>query len=182
MLAEPNWDHIAQQTEGYSGSDLSTLVNDGLMRPIKEIQKATHFKKVCKVDLLEKGLITEEELKENWGSDEEGAKDHEGEANDYVWQPVCSDPKSEEYDANALQEEGVKEMELPEISDKRIFVRKASFHDFKRSIKNCKPTVNSNSLELYAWFLQKYGHEDQKDNAEQMVRCNHNNTYKNMYA
>ena len=51
---------LAKETEGYSGSDLSTLVNDGLMRPIKEIQNATHFIKVKKQDLINKGLMNKE--------------------------------------------------------------------------------------------------------------------------
>ena len=37
FLTEAEFDFLAKSTEGYSGSDLSTLVNDGLMRPIKEI-------------------------------------------------------------------------------------------------------------------------------------------------
>ena len=34
-LTEKDYDFLSEQTEGYSGSDLSTLVNDALMRPIK---------------------------------------------------------------------------------------------------------------------------------------------------
>lgn len=34
-LTEDEFNFLAEQTEGYSGSDLSTLVNDALMRPIK---------------------------------------------------------------------------------------------------------------------------------------------------
>lgn len=34
-LTEDDIDYLADHTEGYSGSDLSTLVNDALMRPIK---------------------------------------------------------------------------------------------------------------------------------------------------
>jgi vacuolar protein-sorting-associated protein 4 len=34
-LSEDDFNYIASLTEGYSGSDLSTLVNDALMRPIK---------------------------------------------------------------------------------------------------------------------------------------------------
>lgn len=34
-LTEADFEYIASNTEGYSGSDLSTLVNDALMRPIK---------------------------------------------------------------------------------------------------------------------------------------------------
>ncbi len=34
-LSDEDIDFLATHTDGYSGSDLSTLVNDGLMRPIK---------------------------------------------------------------------------------------------------------------------------------------------------
>ncbi len=34
-LTEDEFSYLAEQTEGHSGSDLSTLVNDALMRPIK---------------------------------------------------------------------------------------------------------------------------------------------------
>ena len=34
-LKEQDFDYLAEHTEGYSGSDLSVLVNDALMRPIK---------------------------------------------------------------------------------------------------------------------------------------------------
>lgn len=34
-LTEADFEYLADQTEGYSGSDLSTLINDALMRPIK---------------------------------------------------------------------------------------------------------------------------------------------------
>lgn len=36
-LSDADIDFLAEHTEGYSGSDLSTLVNDALMRPIKQI-------------------------------------------------------------------------------------------------------------------------------------------------
>ena len=35
MLEEEDFNWLAAKSEGYSGSDLSTLVNDALMRPIK---------------------------------------------------------------------------------------------------------------------------------------------------
>ena len=63
----------------------------------------------------------------------------------------------------------MKEIDLVSIPEKNIFVRKANLSDFKKSILNCKPTVNPCFLELYAKFLQKYGHEDQKEFAEQIL-------------
>jgi len=47
-LTDPDFAYLAQKTDGYSGSDLSTLVNDALMRPIKQLQSATYFKRVEK--------------------------------------------------------------------------------------------------------------------------------------
>ena len=45
-LTEDEFLTLGQLTEGYSGSDISTLVNEALTRPIKELQSSTHFKKV----------------------------------------------------------------------------------------------------------------------------------------
>ena len=45
-MSEDDFDLIAVKTEGYSGSDLSTLVNDALMRPIKQLQQASYFRRV----------------------------------------------------------------------------------------------------------------------------------------
>jgi vacuolar protein-sorting-associated protein 4 len=38
---------LARRTEGFSGSDISILVQDALMVPVKKVHTATHFKKVC---------------------------------------------------------------------------------------------------------------------------------------
>lgn len=125
------------------------------MRPIKEIQQATHFKRLDKHDLLKKGLITKDEI--------------QGDLSDFAWKPVCTDSRSEDFDSSILQDSNVQEIDLVEISENNIYVRKANIKDFKKSILNCKPTVNQCFLELYAKFLQKYGHEDQKEFSEPMV-------------
>ena len=52
-LTDKDFEYLAEHTEGYSGSDLSTLVNDALMRPIKQLQQATYFKRVNKKELME---------------------------------------------------------------------------------------------------------------------------------
>jgi len=41
-----DWKELAKQTDGYSGSDISILVRNALMEPIRTCQTATHFKKV----------------------------------------------------------------------------------------------------------------------------------------
>lgn len=37
---------LAQKTEGFSGADISVLIQDSFMQPIRKVQTATHFKKV----------------------------------------------------------------------------------------------------------------------------------------
>ncbi|XP_013794410.1 vacuolar protein sorting-associated protein 4B-like [Limulus polyphemus] len=37
---------LAKKTEGYSGADISVLVRDALMQPVRKVQTATHFRKV----------------------------------------------------------------------------------------------------------------------------------------
>ena len=53
LLSEEELVNLSELTEGYSGSDLSRVVNDALMRPVKELQKATHFKYVAKSEMME---------------------------------------------------------------------------------------------------------------------------------
>ncbi|GFE55566.1 vacuolar sorting-associated protein [Babesia ovis] len=47
-LLDADLDYIAQQTEGYSGSDLNVVVRDARMQPLRKCKDATHFKKITK--------------------------------------------------------------------------------------------------------------------------------------
>ncbi|KAJ4287111.1 Vacuolar protein sorting-associated protein 4 [Collariella sp. IMI 366227] len=52
-LKSEDFRELAKASEGYSGSDVSIVVQDALMQPVRKIQQATHFKKVT-VDGQEK--------------------------------------------------------------------------------------------------------------------------------
>jgi vacuolar protein-sorting-associated protein 4 len=52
-LTQTDYRHLAEMTEGYSGSDISIAVQDALMQPIRKIQTATHYVQVL-VDGVEK--------------------------------------------------------------------------------------------------------------------------------
>ncbi|KAH8828655.1 P-loop containing nucleoside triphosphate hydrolase protein [Flagelloscypha sp. PMI_526] len=41
-----NWRKLADMTDGYSGSDIFTLVRDAIMQPIRKVMSATHFKRI----------------------------------------------------------------------------------------------------------------------------------------
>lgn len=45
-LSDADLRQLAKKTEGYSGADISVIVRDALMQPVRKVQSATHFKKV----------------------------------------------------------------------------------------------------------------------------------------
>ncbi|KAF7989948.1 hypothetical protein HCN44_008622 [Aphidius gifuensis] len=45
-LNEDDFKKLAASTEGYSGADISIIVRDALMQPVRLVQTATHFKRV----------------------------------------------------------------------------------------------------------------------------------------
>ncbi|XP_072516126.1 vacuolar protein sorting-associated protein 4B-like [Salminus brasiliensis] len=45
-LTDEDFITLGRKTEGYSGADISIIVRDALMQPIRKVQCATHFKKV----------------------------------------------------------------------------------------------------------------------------------------
>uniref|UniRef100_A0A4W4GJ68 vesicle-fusing ATPase n=1 Tax=Electrophorus electricus TaxID=8005 RepID=A0A4W4GJ68_ELEEL len=45
-LTDSDFSTLGQKSEGYSGADISVIVRDALMQPIRKVQSATHFKKV----------------------------------------------------------------------------------------------------------------------------------------
>ncbi|XP_049444568.1 vacuolar protein sorting-associated protein 4B-like [Epinephelus fuscoguttatus] len=45
-LTEADFITLGKKTEGYSGADISIIVRDALMQPVRKVQSATHFKKV----------------------------------------------------------------------------------------------------------------------------------------
>ncbi len=48
-LGEPHaaYKRMAEKTEGFSGADISVIVRDALMQPIRKVQTSTHFKCVA---------------------------------------------------------------------------------------------------------------------------------------
>ncbi|XP_019345879.2 vacuolar protein sorting-associated protein 4B [Alligator mississippiensis] len=45
-LTESDYRELGKRTDGYSGADISIIVRDALMQPVRKVQSATHFKKV----------------------------------------------------------------------------------------------------------------------------------------
>eukprot|EP00357_Protocruzia_adherens_P011783 CAMPEP_0115001110 /NCGR_PEP_ID=MMETSP0216-20121206/17168_1 /TAXON_ID=223996 /ORGANISM="Protocruzia adherens, Strain Boccale" /LENGTH=470 /DNA_ID=CAMNT_0002366357 /DNA_START=12 /DNA_END=1424 /DNA_ORIENTATION=+ len=122
-LTPRDLERLAKLTEGYSGSDICTAINEALMKPIKKLTNATFFKRI---------LVKEEDER-------------------YVW--ICSTEKDPAAEAKKLDQIPKESLQIP----------KATFEDFKAAIQNCRPTVHPSFIELYRKFMEKYGHEDQKE-------------------
>lgn len=45
-LSEGDFVTLGKKTDGYSGADISIIVRDALMQPVRKVQSATHFKRV----------------------------------------------------------------------------------------------------------------------------------------
>lgn len=61
-LQEPDYQTLGQLTEGYSGADISIIVRDALMQPVRKVQSATHFKKVRGPSPIDCNIIIEDLL------------------------------------------------------------------------------------------------------------------------
>ncbi|CAG9803430.1 unnamed protein product [Chironomus riparius] len=62
ILTEENLKQLAKQTEGYSGADISIIVRDALMQPVRKVQTATHFKHIRGPSPLDKNQIVDDLL------------------------------------------------------------------------------------------------------------------------
>lgn len=45
-LNDADLTELAKKTDGYSGADISIVVRDALMQPVRKVQAATHFKRI----------------------------------------------------------------------------------------------------------------------------------------
>lgn len=62
LLSEENIRALAAKTEGYSGADISIVVRDALMQPVRKVQSATHFKKIRGPSPTDKEVIWDDLL------------------------------------------------------------------------------------------------------------------------
>lgn len=61
-LTEEDIKELAKKTDGYSGADISIVVRDALMQPVRKVQTATHFKKIRGPSPKDPNLIVDDLL------------------------------------------------------------------------------------------------------------------------
>lgn len=45
-ITKEEFEELGKRTDGYSGADISIVVRDALMQPVRKVQTATHFRPV----------------------------------------------------------------------------------------------------------------------------------------
>lgn len=45
-LGEEDWERLQARSEGFSGSDIATCVAEAVMQPVRELEAATHWRRV----------------------------------------------------------------------------------------------------------------------------------------
>ena len=53
-ISDDEYRYLGANTEGYSGADISLVVRDALMQPVRRVQTATHFKQVKKNPIFDR--------------------------------------------------------------------------------------------------------------------------------
>ncbi|KAM8966787.1 vacuolar protein sorting-associated protein 4B [Pelodytes ibericus] len=59
-ISEADYRELGKRTPGYSGADVSIIVRDALMQPVRKVQSATHFKKVRGKSPLDPNVIKDD--------------------------------------------------------------------------------------------------------------------------
>jgi len=62
LINQEQFKKLGDLTEGYSGSDVSIIVRDAMMQPVRAVQTATHFKRVSGPDRDNPSLVVNDYL------------------------------------------------------------------------------------------------------------------------
>jgi vacuolar protein-sorting-associated protein 4 len=130
VLTYNDFRELGDLTDGYSGSDISIVVREALMMPVRQVQNATHFKRLLEVDpdLFDRQGINFDPSKDYYTPCSPG--DPNGEAKTWL-----------EIDGQCL---------IPPIVTKSHFMR---------SIRNTRPTVNRDEISRHIQFTEEFGQE-----------------------
>lgn len=129
-LTTKDYRELADQTEGYTGSDISVLVRDALMQPVRKVLSATHFKKV------------KAPLKAKDGEPQPEA----GIMGEYLTPCSPGDPDG-------------KEMSWEAVDSSELLEPPLVISDFLRAIQQTRPTVTEADLKQHNEFTADSGLE-----------------------
>lgn len=135
QLSPDHFRQLAEMSNGYSGSDISIVVRDAMMQPVRAVQTATHFKRVSI-------HIISINIKISGPDRNEPSKI----VHDYL--TPCSPGDPEAVEMTWIDVDGSK-LKEPEIT----------FNDFVKSLKSSKPSVGETDIQQHIKFTEEFGQE-----------------------
>ena len=133
-LKQSDFKTLAAQSEGYSGSDIAIAVQDALMQPVRKIQTATHYKKVCRPPFIPLQVL-HTNLEQVMVDGEEKLT-------------PCSPG-----------DQGAMEMTWVDVDSEKLLEPPLLLKDFIRAIKASRPTVSAEDLKKSADWTAECGSE-----------------------
>jgi vacuolar protein-sorting-associated protein 4 len=129
-LTNENYDELAARTEGFSGSDISILIRDAIMEPVRRCQDAVAFK---------------------WIEVEVPGKDDEPPQMVKKLQPCA--PSTPDALNMSL-------MELAsQYGPEKLIAPPVTYNDFSKTLERCKPSVSQEDLQEFQKFTQDFGQD-----------------------
>lgn len=132
-LNPADYRRLGQLTEGYSGSDISIAVQDALMQPVRKIQTATHYKKVCASSPPEESITN-------------------------IFRKIIVDGKEKLTPCSPGDKDAL-EMDWTMIETDQLQEPPLLRKDFEKAIKSSRPTVSPADLVRNTEWTKEFGSE-----------------------
>lgn len=135
-ISEDDFDRLGTLTEGASGSDVSVLVREALMEPLRRCQKAKQF-----LPVQGGKFLTPSEEYPNCA---------------YCPPKLTTDKEGKNYDCNKC---GARRMQLWDVPSEKLLVPDVSVRDFEKALKHSCTSVSPEELEQFIDWTKKFGQE-----------------------
>lgn len=134
LLTANDFRYLGEKTERYSGADVSTIVRDALMQPIRKVQSATHFKRVRAAADRQNG-------------DKSSKEEQQQQQLKEYWTP-CSPGDL-----------GAVEMTWLDVPGDELLEPELTMTDFIKSLYSVRPTVSDTDIAKHITFTEEFGQE-----------------------
>jgi len=148
VLNDKDYEILAQKTEGFSGSDISAIVQDALMEPVRTMQAATHFKKTPNFEINHNNNDNNN-IDNNNNANNNNANNHNN-TDEMIWVP-CSPSDSQGVKMSLL--------DIPIEEQAKVRAESLSLGHFLKILSNTKPSVGKTDIQKHVDWTNEYGQE-----------------------
>ena len=147
---------LGVMSEGYSGSDISIAVQDALMQPVRKIQTATHYKKVCLYPYLPRSFPIP--FPTPLFPQHRSRSSHQPPPLTATHAQVLVD-NAEKLTPCSPGDAGAIEMSWTEIESDQLLEPPLVLKDFVKAVKGARPTVSQEDIKKSEEWTAEFGSE-----------------------